>query len=49
MQDPYELVQAMLALAVAAVMLVAGAMYLDTRADAPPARSAPPSVLMSSR
>ena len=35
MDDPYDLVLAMLGLAVAAVMLVAGELYLVTRPDPP--------------
>jgi hypothetical protein len=42
-----DLVFAMLALAVAAVMLVAGELYLVTRADPPPAHTPPVPVVVS--
>jgi hypothetical protein len=41
MDDPYELVLAMFALALAALGLVAGELYLVTQPDAPPAIYAP--------
>jgi hypothetical protein len=48
MDDPYDLVLNMFALAIAAVMLVAGELYLVTRPD-PPENVAPsPSLVTSS-
>jgi hypothetical protein len=44
MDDPSDLVLALLGLAVAAVMLVAGALYLIMTPDPIPARTAPPAV-----
>ena len=48
MDDPYDLVLAMFGLAIAAVMLVAGELYLVTRPDAPEIYTQPPSVVTSS-
>jgi hypothetical protein len=48
MDDPYDLVLAMFGLAVAAVMLVAGELYLVTRPDAPEKYMPPPAVITSS-
>jgi hypothetical protein len=47
MDDPYDLVLGMFALAIAAVMLVAGELYLVTRPD-PTERQSTPSVITSS-
>jgi hypothetical protein len=47
MDDPYDLVLGMFALAIAAVMLVAGELYLAIRPD-PPETVMPPSVITSS-
>ena len=47
MDDPYDLVLGMFALAIAAVMLVAGELYLVMRPD-PPQTYTPPSVVTSS-
>lgn len=48
MEDPYhDLVLAMLALATAAVLLVAGGLYLSTRPDPPAAAPASPIVTSS--
>lgn len=49
MEEPYELAVAMLGLALAAIMLVAGALYLVMGPESPPTSSPPASVLMSSR
>jgi hypothetical protein len=48
MDDPYDLVIGMFALAIAAVMLVAGELYLVTRLDPPETYVPPPSVVTSS-
>jgi hypothetical protein len=49
MDDPYDLVLAMFGVAVAAVMLVAGALYLMTmRPDPRETYSQPPAVITSS-
>jgi hypothetical protein len=48
MDDPYDLVLAMFGLAVAAVMLVAGELYLVTRPDPPAKYTPPPAVITSS-
>jgi hypothetical protein len=48
MDDPYDLVLGMLAVAITAVMLVAGELYLVVRSDKPEAYKQPPSVLTSS-
>jgi hypothetical protein len=47
MDGPYDLVLSMFALAIAAVMLVAGELHLVTRSD-PQTVTPPPSVLTSS-
>jgi hypothetical protein len=47
MDDPHDLVLSMFALAIAAVMLVAGELYLVTRPD-PPGNVAPSPSVMSS-
>ena len=48
MDDPYDLVLAMFGLAVAAVMLVAGELYLVTRPEPPETHSQPSAVITSS-
>lgn len=48
MDDPYDLVLGMFALAIAAVMLVAGELYLVMRPYPPEANAPPPSVVTSS-
>ena len=48
MDDPYDLVLGMFALAIAAVMLVAGELYLVTRPDPPQTYTPSPSVVTSS-
>jgi hypothetical protein len=48
MDDPYGLMLAMFGVAVAAVMLVAGELYLVTRPAPPEINSKPPSVVTSS-
>jgi hypothetical protein len=48
MDDTYDLVLSMFALAIAAVMLVAGELYLVMRPDPPQAYTPPPSVVTSS-
>jgi hypothetical protein len=49
MDDPYDLVLAMFGVAVAAVTLVAGGLYLVTmRADPPETYPQPPGVITSS-
>ena len=48
MDDPYDLVLGMFALAIAAVMLVAGELYLVMRPDPPQTYTPPPSVVTSS-
>src|SRR3954454_1217134 len=48
MDDPYDLVLCLAAAACAAVMLVAGEIYLVTRPDHPEAATPPPSVVTSS-
>jgi hypothetical protein len=47
MDDPYDLVLGMFGATVAAVMLVAGHLYLEMRPD-PPGTYTPPSVVTSS-
>jgi hypothetical protein len=47
MDDPYDLILSMFALAVTAVMLVAGALYLVTRPE-PSDAIAPPASIVSS-
>ncbi|MCK1638653.1 hypothetical protein IVA95_13845 [Bradyrhizobium sp. 157] len=47
MDDPNDLVLAMLGLAMAAIMLVAGALYLIMTPDPIPTRPAPPAVQLS--
>ncbi|MGC1530168.1 MAG: hypothetical protein WA832_05745 [Bradyrhizobium sp.] len=47
MDDPYDLVLSMFALGIAAVMLVAGELYLVTRPD-PPKNVAPSSSVVTS-
>ena len=47
MDDPYHLVLAMFGVAVAAVMLVAGELYLITRPDLPETHPQPPAVITS--
>jgi hypothetical protein len=48
MDDPYDLVLGMFAVAIAAVMLVAGELYLVMRPDPPKTNAPPRSVLTSS-
>ena len=48
MDDSYDLVLGMFALAIAAVMLVAGELYLVARPDPPETNAPPPSVVTSS-
>jgi hypothetical protein len=48
MDDPYDVVLAMFALAIAAVMLVAGELLLVTRSDPPERYTTPASVVTSS-
>lgn len=48
MDDPYDLVVGMFAVAIAAVLLVAGELYLVMRPDPPKTYTPPPSVLTSS-
>jgi hypothetical protein len=48
MDDPYDLVLGMFGMAIAAVMLVAGELYLVTRTDPPQPHTPPPSVVTSS-
>jgi len=48
MDDPYDLVLAMFGVAVAAVMLVAGELYLVTRPHPPETYAQPPAVATSS-
>ena len=48
MDDPYDLVQMMFAMAIAAVMLVAGELYVVTRPDPPESYMPPPPVVTSS-
>jgi hypothetical protein len=48
MDDPYDLVLAMFALAVTAVMLVAGELYLVTRPEQPETLTPPASIVTSS-
>jgi hypothetical protein len=48
MDDPYDLVLGMFGVAIAAVMLVAGELYLVTRPDPPEIYKQPPSVVTSS-
>jgi len=47
MDDPYDLVLGMFALAIAAVMLVAGEIYFVTRADPTERQSTPPVITSS--
>jgi hypothetical protein len=47
MDDPYELALAMLTLALAALGLVAGELYLVTEPNPPPAVSAPATIPVS--
>ena len=48
MDDPHDLVLGMFVLAIAAVLLVAGELYLVMRPDPPQTYTPPPSVEMSS-
>ena len=48
MDDPHDLVLGMFAAAIAAVMLVAGELYLVTRSDPPETYTPPPAVVTSS-
>jgi hypothetical protein len=48
MDDFHDLVLAMFGVAVAAVMLVAGELYLVTRSDTPAINPEPPAVVTSS-
>ncbi len=48
MDDPYDLVLGMFALAIAAVMLVAGELYLVMRPDPRKTYTPPPSIVASS-
>jgi len=48
MDDPYDLVLGMFALAVTAVMLVAGELYLVTRPEQPETYAPPASIVTSS-
>jgi hypothetical protein len=48
MDDPYDLVLSMFALAVTAVMLVAGELYLVTRPEPPEALPPPAAIATSS-
>ena len=48
MDDPYDLVLGMFALAVTAVMLVAGELYLVTRPKQPETYAPPASIVTSS-
>jgi hypothetical protein len=48
MDDPYDLVLMMFAMAIAAAMLVAGELYLVTRPDPPEHYAPPPPVVTSS-
>jgi hypothetical protein len=48
MDDPYDLVLGMFALAIAAVMLVAGELYIVMRPDPPQTYTPPPSMVTSS-
>jgi hypothetical protein len=48
MDDPHDLVLAMLALAITAVLLVAGALYLITMPEPTPTRVAPPAAIVTS-
>jgi hypothetical protein len=48
MDDPYDLILGMFALAVTAVMLVAGELYLVTRPAQPETYSPPASIVTSS-
>jgi hypothetical protein len=45
MDDPYDLVLAMFGAAVAAVLLLAGELYLVTRPDPPKTHSQPPAII----
>jgi hypothetical protein len=49
MQDPYELVGAILIVAVAGIMLVAGELYLVTKTDTASMPSPRPAAVISSR
>jgi len=48
MDDPYDLILSMFALTVAAVMLMAGELYLMTRPEPPEPLTPPASVVTSS-
>ena len=48
MDDPYDLILGMFALAVTAVMLVAGKLYLVTRPEPPVTLTPPASIVTSS-
>jgi hypothetical protein len=48
MDDPNDLILAMLALAITAVMLVAGALYLITAPEPTPLHPAPPAAIVTS-
>ena len=48
MDDPHDLILGMFALAVTAVMLVAGALYLVTRPGQPETHTPPASIVTSS-
>jgi hypothetical protein len=48
MDDPNDLILAMLALAITAVMLVAGALYLITRPEPTQPHLAPPAAIVTS-
>jgi hypothetical protein len=48
MDDPYDLVLVMFAMAIAAVVLVAGELYLVTRPDPPESYTPPPAIVTSS-
>jgi hypothetical protein len=48
MDDSYDVVLVMFAMAIAAVMLVAGELYLVTRPDPPESYTPPPPVVTSS-
>jgi uncharacterized membrane protein affecting hemolysin expression len=48
MDDPNDLILAMLALALSAVMLVAGTLYLITRPEATQTHPAPPAAIVMS-
>ena len=48
MDDPYDLILGMFALAVTAIMLVAGGLYLVTRPEQPETYAPPASIITSS-